>query len=529
MFILQSAELWKKMNFKILDCTLRDGGYYTNWNFSSELLEKYLSVISKLPIEEVEIGYVSLNKKDSKGLFYHLNNNYLKKVKSSLRKNQSLCCMIDAKEIKTFSQLNNLISRHSSVDIFRFAINPKKIDLYINLISKIKKKFPKKYFRINLMYLSKWYKDLSYANKLIKKINTHVDEIALVDSFGSLKPIETYNFFKDIIKNNPNRKIGCHFHNNCGLALANTLSAIEAGCRTADTTLKGMGRGAGNAETELLLSILRTKNLNISSYDFDNLLAIFENLKNKMKWGSSFSYSCSAIKGYSQAEMMDLIQKRRLDTSIALATISSKLKKNNSKIKFNNLKNIKFLKKNIPIIIGGAKSFYEDGEILLKNLKKDIPIVLSGSNAFKNYKKINFKPKNKVILILSGSEMKKIVEIKQNNFLLKNKIDFIIIEKDFFSKELNKINENRIIFSESVALNPLYLFGKLLISLRIKDLNLAFFDGDFETEKGKVVMQETLDSLKSLKKKLNISSLTKTFLNVPVINPWNNDKLLHTY
>ena len=51
MFILQSAELWKKMNFKILDCTLRDGGYYTNWNFSSELLEKYLSVISKLPIE----------------------------------------------------------------------------------------------------------------------------------------------------------------------------------------------------------------------------------------------------------------------------------------------------------------------------------------------------------------------------------------------------------------------------------------------------------------------------------------------
>ena len=60
-------------------------------------------------------------------------------------------------------------------------------------------------------------------------------------------------------------------------------------------------------------------------------------------------------------------------------------------------------------------------------------------------------------------------------------------------------------------------------------MNLAFFDGDFETEKGKVVMQETLDSLKSLKKKLNISSLTKTFLNVPVINPWNNDKLLHTY
>ena len=66
---LQSAELWKIMPFKILDCTLRDGGYYTNWNFPSDLVNKYLSVISKLPIDEIEIGYVSLSQKDNKGLF----------------------------------------------------------------------------------------------------------------------------------------------------------------------------------------------------------------------------------------------------------------------------------------------------------------------------------------------------------------------------------------------------------------------------------------------------------------------------
>ena len=88
-----------------------------------------------------------------------------------------------------------------------------------------------------------------------------------------------------------------------------------------------MGRGAGNAETELLLSIKRSNKLNISSYDFDELLEEFELLKNKMRWGSSFSYSCSAIKGFSQGEMMDLIQKRRLDTSVALAAISTNLKR----------------------------------------------------------------------------------------------------------------------------------------------------------------------------------------------------------
>ena len=82
--------------------------------------------------------------------------------------------------------------------------------------------------------------------------------------------------------------------------------------------------------------------------------------------------------------------------------------------------------------------------------------------------------------------------------------------------------------SESVALNPLHLIGKLLITLKVKKLNLAFFDGDFESEKGKVVMKETEESLKLIKKNIKIESLTKTFLKLPVINIWNNDKLLHT-
>ena len=289
-----------------------------------------------------------------------------------------------------------------------------------------------------------------------------------------------------------------------------------------------MGRGAGNAETELLLSIKRSSKLNISSYDFDELLEKFDLLKNQMKWGSSFSYSCSAIKGFSQGEMMDLIQKRRLDTSVALAAISSNLKKTKSKIKFKNLTKLKFLKQNTPLLIGGADSFYKNGEMFLNNIRKEISIILSGSNAFKNFKKLNLKLDNKVVLILSGSEFKKISEIRKKNFLKKNNIDYLIVEKDFLSNELNNIDDGKIIFSDSVALNPLYLIGILLISLSIKKLNIAFFDGDFDTEKGKIVMQETENSLNLLKNKLKIMSLTKTFLNTENLNLWNNDKLLHT-
>ncbi len=514
------------MSYKILDCTLRDGGYYTNWNFPDELVEKYFTVLSKLPIDCVEVGYISNNLKDDFGLFYHLSPNFLNKIKKKLNKNQQIACMVNAKEIKNSKNLIDLLKPFNNcLDIVRFAVDPKNLDRTLKIISQAKEKINKIKFNLNLMYMSNWYNDLNYSKNLIIKTKKVADEIALVDSYGSLKPLEVHKFFKNIIKYNKDIKIGCHFHNNSGLALANTISAIEAGCVTADTTLKGMGRGAGNAETELLLSILKPNNINISSYEFDELLEKFQVLKNKLKWGSSFSYSFSAVKGFSQSEMMDLIQKRRLDTSIAIATISSSLKKNN-KIKFKNLNKLSFLKKKTPLLIGGAETFLQEGTLFLNNLNEDITIILSGSNAFKNFLNLKLNIKNKIILLLSGSEMKKIKEIKKKNFLRKNNISYLVIEKDFMTKEIRSFEKKKIIISESTALNPLLLTGKILISLKVKELNLAYFDGDYQTEKGRLVMNETEESLKFLKKKIAIKTLTKSFLDVPKLNLWNNSGIL---
>ena len=42
---------------KILDCTLRDGGYYTNWDFDDALVTTYIKAMNQLPIEYIELGY----------------------------------------------------------------------------------------------------------------------------------------------------------------------------------------------------------------------------------------------------------------------------------------------------------------------------------------------------------------------------------------------------------------------------------------------------------------------------------------
>ena len=49
-------------NLKVIDCTLRDGGYYNNWDFSKKLIQNYLTEISKTNINYIELGFRFLKK-----------------------------------------------------------------------------------------------------------------------------------------------------------------------------------------------------------------------------------------------------------------------------------------------------------------------------------------------------------------------------------------------------------------------------------------------------------------------------------
>ena len=67
--------------FNILDCTLRDGGYYNNWNFSKEFINDYLKSIYNSGINFVEIGFSQIKKQKFKGNCYDVNNKLITKLK----------------------------------------------------------------------------------------------------------------------------------------------------------------------------------------------------------------------------------------------------------------------------------------------------------------------------------------------------------------------------------------------------------------------------------------------------------------
>jgi 4-hydroxy 2-oxovalerate aldolase len=87
------------------------------------------------------------------------------------------------------------------------------------------------------------------------------DCVYVVDSAGAMLPNEAAARVR-ALKQALKIQVGFHAHNNLGLAIGNTLAAIEAGADQVDGTLRGLGAGAGNAATELIAAALDKLGLN---------------------------------------------------------------------------------------------------------------------------------------------------------------------------------------------------------------------------------------------------------------------------
>jgi len=514
--------------FQIVDCTLRDGGYYTNWNFSGDFVKSYLLAISKLPIENIELGYFS-NQKDNNGQYFHLNRLHIKKIKKVLRKDQKILVMINFKEINSYKDVFKLLNK-TNADGIRIAINPLELDKFIKIFSVVASKFKNLIIYVNLMYFSKWYNNNILIKKILNTCSNHnfIKGLWFVDSHGAFIPSQIKSVFELINSLKKNLKIGCHFHNNCGLALANTYEAIEAGIDYADMTFMGFGRGAGNAETELFISTKFNKNKNLQSLLLFNFLEKIKVLKTLYGWGPSFAYSFAANNGVSQSEIMDLLVKKRLDISTALNALKVNQKKINlnDKYKFYNLKTVKkkLLKKKEFFFIGGGKSLIEFGDSFFQNISKKIPIIFSGLNSLLNFSKLNLNNSNSKILVLTGDEIEKISIsdfVKLHNSL---NIDFFFCERNFIKKKFFDKYKKKIVFIDSFALNPLMLATIILKKIKIKKIYLSFFDGNVDTENGRLVMKETQNCLdKILNEGIKIFNVTQNYTKAPFKNIWLND------
>ena len=161
----------KKIN--LLDCTLRDGGYYNNWDFSSHLVQEYLNSLNSLGISLIEMGFRSFQSKDFKGPNWYTTDNYIKSFK--IPKKIKIGVMVNAFElishplgIKKSTEILFTNKKNSRVDFVRLACHFNEFSKTLEIANILKKKGY--IVAVNLMQISeRTEKEINEACKLAKK------------------------------------------------------------------------------------------------------------------------------------------------------------------------------------------------------------------------------------------------------------------------------------------------------------------------------------------------------------------------
>lgn len=342
---------------KILDCTLRDGGYYTNWDFSSSIVDSYIKAMNELPIDYLEVGYRNNPSKVYLGKFGYTPVSVLKHLRDTCSK--KLAIMLNEKSTSPNDLIHLLKPIQGLADMVRIAIDPKNFDRAIVLAKAVKDMEFEVGF--NVMYMSKWAEMDGFLPKL-SEINEIADLFCMVDSFGGITPVEVKNILKEVRKYT-NVPVGFHGHNNLQLGLINTLTAIENGVDYVDATITGMGRGAGNLKMELLLTYLnKHSRLDVDFNVLGEVISAFMPLKEKYGWGTNLPYMLSGANNIPQKEVMEWVTNRVYSFNSIVRALDNRKNHTVDNARYPLFKNTE--KFNQVVVVGGGDNAIEHKEAI---------------------------------------------------------------------------------------------------------------------------------------------------------------------
>ena len=416
-----------------LDCTLRDGGYYNNWDFDKNHAFKLVENLSKAGVSIIELGYKSNSNNKFQGIFKYCSENIL----ASLRKFKvGFAFMVDAKEFIVNDQIDNksldniIVSEEDSLFTWvRIATHLRTVNACGELIQYFKNKGYK--VCLNLMggsLISD--ENLSIVSQKVQTLNPDVFYIA--DSFGSFYPTDIEEKI-EIVRTFWTGEIGIHLHDNQGMAFANAQKAISLGVNYIDGTVQGMGRGAGNLLLEQVLLYCKQR-LGYSELDPDRLLdsihSFINPLKNKYKWGFSYNYMLSGLHNIHPSYCQNLYGSERY-TSKQISSILASIPKD-SKIAFRE----ETMKHTASRVIDRTESDTLTIPNRSVNFTDNILILANGPSLYKYLEFIELFAMQESLMIVECNDILNENPIKRTTVIL-NKIK---LEKSIFQNKKNKLN-----------------------------------------------------------------------------------------
>ena len=257
-----------KTTIKLLDCTLRDGAYINGGDFGTPCIQGIIRKCEKANIDVIECGWLKDAPHREGSSYFHVPDDLLayRRRKDS---SKTYVVMIDWDRYD-LSQLPECDGR--SIDAVRVVFPYDKFREGIAVAAKVKTKGYKIYLQAA--------NTLAYSESDLVSLAEAVNELSpvalsVVDTFGAMYPDDLERIL-NILDSELDSSIalGFHSHNNLQLSFSMCIHFAAAlyGRRDImiDSSLCGMGRGAGNAPTELVANFLNQKYQ--KNYDMNEIL-----------------------------------------------------------------------------------------------------------------------------------------------------------------------------------------------------------------------------------------------------------------
>ncbi len=240
----------QKRKIRIIDTTLRDGSHSVRHQYSADQVANITAALARARIDTIEVthgdglggssiqyGYSKLSDQEM-----------LQAANQVIGKSKLAALLLPGIGIKEDLE----IAYHEGVRVARIATHVTEADISAQHMGLAKKIGMEVVGFLMLAHMAEPSKVLEQA-KLMESYGA--DVVYVVDSAGAMVPDDVRKRVS-LLVSNLKIQTGYHAHNNLGLAIGNTIAAIEEGADVVDGCLAGMGAGAGNTPTEVLVAVL---------------------------------------------------------------------------------------------------------------------------------------------------------------------------------------------------------------------------------------------------------------------------------
>lgn len=253
------AKIQKKIF--ISDTTLRDGEQSTGASLGIEQKVRIAKQLEELGVDSIQAGFPASNRIDFEAV-RRIAQEVKRPVISALSRCRKEDIEITAEAFRGVKQWSLNLFLGTSELLRKYSLNKTKEEIIQTLTSSVKygRTFTD---RVTFGAEDATRTEIEFLYQVYEKaIDAGATVIGFPDTVGWLIPEQVKQMIERIKQNVPNFNkalLAVHFHNDLGLAVANSLAAIEAGVDIVQCTVNGLGERAGNTSLEELIMALRVR------------------------------------------------------------------------------------------------------------------------------------------------------------------------------------------------------------------------------------------------------------------------------